>query len=697
MAWDARSRKPDPPLSAALLESLLGSAPVIVAFVGPDRRYLTVSDGLARLHGSSRDQLFGRPVAEVLPDLWPQLDPLYTRVLDHGETVSNVELQHRRPDTPHTLSWLASYYPVRFEGRIVAAGVILVDITELRHATAALRESEKRLGYALQAASEGMWDWNIRTGETYYSEALLGSLGYSADEIRPDIDFWHGIVHPEDLPAAESALGAHLEGRANVFRCENRLRMKSGAYRWYVHRGKVVERDDDGRPVRMVGTDTDITERKEAEAALRQLKETLEARVADRTAQLEGAYRELAARAAELERLLRFRSEFLANMSHELRTPLNSLLILSRMLGDNPAGNLTDRQVQYARTIQASGEDLLKLIDDILDFTKTESGAVSLHYEAVALADVTQTLQRTFRHIAEQKGIEFLIGTSAALPPTMEADSMRVRQILTNLVSNAFKFTERGRVAVNVCVASRDTGAPGDDMIAFEVADTGIGIAPEQRELIFEAFRQADAGSTRKYGGTGLGLAISRQLATAMGGSIELSSELGKGSTFTVYLPRSVQRDRPAPHEPAAVAERPVRPHAAIETATAAADTAPMKVLVVDDDARNRFSLAAVLEEQGYKVLTAESGQATLEALNRQPDIRCVLIDVMMPDMDGYETTRRIRAQRRFEKLPVIAVTAKAMAEDFQKCMESGCTEYLAKPVDIARLLRIVQNVSPRP
>src|SRR5574338_614916 len=294
MAWFARSSKPDPPLSAALLESLLGSAPVIVAFVGPDRRYLAVSDGLARFHGTSREQLIGRPVAEVLPELWPQLDPVYTRVLDHGETVSNVDLQHQRPGTPDALGWLASYYPIHFEGRIVAAGVILVDITELRRATAAQRESDKRLGYALQAASEGIWDWNIKTGETYYSEGLVRSLGYSADEVKPDIGFWHGIVHPEDLPAAEAALAAHLNGHTPVFRCENRLRMKSGAYRWYVHRGKVVERDADGRPLRMVGTDTDITERAQAEAALRQLKETLESRVADRTAQLEGAYRELA-------------------------------------------------------------------------------------------------------------------------------------------------------------------------------------------------------------------------------------------------------------------------------------------------------------------------------------------------------------------------------------------------------------------
>lgn len=699
MEPDSPHSRFDPARSAALLDSLLGSAPVVVAFVDRERRYRRVSDGLAKFHGMARDALIGRPVAQILPELWPQLEPIYARVLDRGETVTNVELQHQRAGQSEPFCWLANYYPVRAEGTIIAAGVILVDVTQSRRAAAAVRESEKRLAYALEAASEGLWDWNIKTGAAYYSPIWMESLGYAPGDVTPHVSFWESIVHPDDLPHVRQALQAHLEGKTRFYQCENRLRMKSGAYRWNVDRGKVVEWDTDGTPLRMVGTDTDITERKQAEDTLHRLNAMLESRVVERTQELADANRTLAAHAEELERLLRFKSEFLANMSHELRTPLNSLLILSRLLGDNPEGNLTARQVSYARAMQGSGEDLLQLIDDILGFAKTESGTLSFHYEPVAFSDVIQTLQRTFRHVAEQKGLDFMIGTSPALPYSFVTDPMRLRQILANILSNAFKFTERGRVSVNICPAPRAVTPPSPssrsrNLVAFEVSDTGIGIAPEKREIIFEAFRQADAGTDRKYGGTGLGLAISRQLTAQMGGEITLASELGKGSTFTVYLPmRAKDEDATASREPAgqsagtedsAVAE--------FSEAVSSAGTEG-KILVVDDDPRNRYSLTAVLEAEGYAVVVAGSGEAALKALERQPDIDCVLLDVMMPDMDGYETARRIRARRRFERLPIIAVTAKAMAEDMQKCLDAGCSEYLSKPVDTTRLLEIIKTL----
>ena len=687
MATDTTSQ-PDTPLSTPLLDSLLGTAPVVVAFVDPQRRYLAVSEGLAKFHGLPREALVGRPVAEVFPELWPELAPIYTRVFERGETVSNVELQHQRAGEPEPRAWLASYYPVYAEARIIAAGVILVDITERGRAAAGLRESAKRLSYALDAASEGLWDWNLKTGYTYYSPGWIETLGYSPEEVPSHISFWQSILHPDDTARVREQLQAHFEGRTRIYRCELRLRRKSGEYRWDVCRGKVVEWDENGTPLRMIGTDADITERKRAEEALHRLNATLESRVQARTEELAQANRALMARAEELERLLRFKSEFLANMSHELRTPLNSLLILSRLLGDNPEGNLTEGQIQYARTIQASGEDLLQLIDDILDFSKAESGALSLRYEHVAFADVIRAVQRTFRHVAEEKGLDFVIGTSAALPYGMETDPVRLRQILTNLTSNAFKFTERGRVSVNIYPATDAPGAPGTDLIAFEVSDTGIGVAPREREIIFEAFRQGDEGTTRKYGGAGLGLAICQQLASAMGGAITVESEVGKGSTFTAYLPRAQREPRQPPAPPQEDAGAP-----AGASDSAAKTERASKILVVDDDARNRFSLGAVLQAGGYDALTAESGESALDALARQPDVECVLVDVMMPGMDGYETTRRIRAQPRFRDLPIIAVTAKAMPEDVEKCMDAGCSEYISKPVDTARLMEMIQTL----
>jgi len=553
----------DPARPAALLDSLLGSAPVIVAFVDPGRRYLRVSDGLAKFHGLPRDALVGRSVAQVLPDLWPQLEPIYARVLDHGETVAYVELQSRRPGRKEPVYWLASYYPVQVGAEIIAAGVILVDITE----------------------------------------------------------------------------------------------------------------------------------RKRAEDALHRLNATLESRVAERTEELARVNRELAARARELERSVRFKSEFLANMSHELRTPLNSTLILSRLLADNPEHNLTERQVNYARAIQGSGEDLLRLIDDVLDFAKTESGTLSFHYEQFAFSGVVRTLQRTFRPVAEGKRVEFVIETSPNLPYGLETDPVRLRQILTNLLSNAFKFTERGRISVSIYPVGQGHHLRHPGMVAFEISDTGIGIPKEKRELIFDAFRQADAGTGRKYGGTGLGLAISRQLATQMGGEIRLVSEPGKGSTFTVYLPMRAEQQAAAALS-GTPSDAPSGKGARQEFAlTSAAEGGKGTILLVDDDPRNRYALSAVLEAEGYTVVTAANGEAALEALERQPDIDCALVDIMMPGMDGYETTRRIRAQPRFARLPVVAVTAKAMASDLQKCMKAGCSDYLSKPVDITQLREILQTL----
>jgi signal transduction histidine kinase len=260
----------------------------------------------------------------------------------------------------------------------------------------------------------------------------------------------------------------------------------------------------------------------------------LESRVLSRTAELEEA--KVAA-----ERANEAKSQFLANMSHELRTPLNSLLILARLLADNPGGKLSEKQVKFAQTIHASGVDLLTLINDLLDLAKIESGAVTaLHVGPVRFEDLREDLERAFRQLAQDKGLEFSIGVDPALPATMRTDAGRVKQIVKNLLANAFKFTLRGSVELHITAE-----APAH--VAFAVTDTGIGIPPDKQELIFEAFRQADGSTSRKYGGTGLGLSISRELARLLGGELRLESRPGQGSTFTLVLPLADQRPTATP------------------------------------------------------------------------------------------------------------------------------------------------------
>ncbi|HKC20435.1 MAG TPA: response regulator, partial [Candidatus Dormibacteraeota bacterium] len=580
--------------------------------------------------------------------------------------------------------------------------------------------------------------------------------------------------------------------------------------------------------------------------------------LAEQNSEVENAKALVEEKAEQLEITSRYKSEFLANMSHELRTPLNSLLILAQELAANPDGNLLPKQVEYATIIRSSGTDLLKLINDILDLSKIESGTVALDISNWPLAELRPMLERTFRHVADATKLAFHIDLRPGLPETIPTDPQRLQQILNNLLSNAFKFTERGKVEF---VAEMATGgwSPSNEglnraaqVVAFRVVDTGIGIPIEKQQSIFESFAQADGSTSRKYGGTGLGLSICRSLTRLLGGEIRIQSEPGVGSIFTIYLPliapallrRYTQDDgaeassetapalvavhgngngsgHPAdsvttangsstaakkllvveddpvqrqyisdlmattatqtvgvssgdealallqnerfdcvildlglpgmsgwkvieelqsrqslgstpllvytarnltrkeeiklgkaaksivikdarsperlkqeissillePDQAGNAAEQKTEANGA-ETANAA--LAGKKVLVVDDDIRNIFALTAMLERQSMEVVSVDSGQEALDLLREEDDIDIALVDVMMPEMDGYVTMSKMRSLRAFGERPIIALTAKAMKGDREKCIEAGASDYIAKPINNAHLLSML-------
>jgi CheY-like chemotaxis protein len=535
-------------------------------------------------------------------------------------------------------------------------------------------------------------------------------------------------------------------------------------------------------------------------------------------------------------------------MSHELRTPLNSLLILAEQLADNPKGNLDARQLEFARTIHGAGSDLLSLINDILDLSKIESGTVTLEWNEYRCEHLHAYVERSFRHIAETRGLRFEVELAPDLPAALLTDITRLQQILRNLLANAFKFTTKGRVSLSIRPIASGWSpqnaalAQADAVLAFTVADTGIGIAPDKLKLIFDAFQQADGSTARKYGGTGLGLSISRELARLLGGEIQVSSELHGGSSFTLYLPQKhfaasagpgweapmlageaapacaaaaggepqlllvedepVQRDAIVSAFEAAgwqvhsaenggralqmlksagkldcmvfdlhlpdidgidlldmmvrdpqLRDIPVLIHTAAEldaaglarlqklaravvikdagsaarlvqevaqllqapaaaeparaltlqTALAPAQAQPepqeayaalagRQVLIVDDDLRNIFALSSLVERHRMSVLFAENGRAGIDILAEHEDVDIVLMDVMMPEMDGYDTMRAIRRIPECANLPIIALTAKAMKEDREKCLAAGASDYIAKPVESARLLEMMQR-----
>jgi signal transduction histidine kinase/CheY-like chemotaxis protein/HAMP domain-containing protein len=606
-------------------------------------------------------------------------------------------------------------------------------------------------------------------------------------------------------------------------------------------------------------------------AELEQQAQLLEERNRDietKNREIEQARLGLEEKAAQLALSSRYKSEFLANMSHELRTPLNSLLILSKLLSDNEAGNLRPKQLEFARTIRAAGTDLLELINDILDLSKIEAGKMDLLFDAIRLDDVSAYVRRTFEPVAADKGLAFEIVIADDVPTAILTDEQRLQQILRNLLSNAFKFTAEGGVTLRI---ERD----GEDRLAFAVIDTGIGIAEEKLQVIFEAFQQADGTTSRTYGGTGLGLSISRELARALGGEIEVQSTLGRGSVFTLRIGvngsarmgafgsdlRSEHGQLPAPGaggyglgvpqlgSPEPVGEltlasgnaeiadvRSLRPRRrapapirrllvldrgglAIEavrgvvgrdhgvelicatapdeilaaftqgpadclvigsrlsksrvfalldelreypdlqglpvilrldrTVTArdrarlrryapvllpqvvesdealAAETAVVlhppepdndrghagpavgdggngdaersrlegrRILLVDDDVRNLFALASLLEDRGAEVVFSETGHEALAILESDRRIDLVLMDIMMPQMDGYETIGAVRAIPALRDLPIIAVTAKAMEGDREKSIAAGASDYITKPVDPEKLTSLIRG-----
>ncbi|MDT8979428.1 response regulator [Paenibacillus sp. chi10] len=609
----------------------------------------------------------------------------------------------------------------------------------------------------------------------------------------------------------------------------------------------------------------------------------------EKNEELEGARTILERQTLQLALASKYKSEFLANMSHELRTPLNSLLVLSQLLAENKEGNLGQKQVEYARTINMSGSDLLKMIDEILDLSKIDAGKMQLNFETVYLSELASFMSDSFETIAEQKGLEFKVEIDPDLPSSLVTDGHRVKQVVRNLIGNAFKFTTKGSVTLHIAKAKPEQlpsplQEADEPYLAIHVVDTGIGIPKDKQDLIFEAFQQLDGTTSRNYGGAGLGLSISRELARLLGGKLQLVSREKEGSTFTFFLPMKAVEPSSIPVNSTvalyekAIAEaqaaltvegeeghtseersKLVKPHlpqvsanhegmpltaweeallkevavseevdghkwpfgekklliveddgpqrqslialiegadvavTAVSTGTEALKVlgeekfdgmvldlllpdmtgfelmdeishhsrirripiivytgklldskeetelkkraqsiiikdvksperllqetmillkrseevqlsdekenqgpsdmllSGKRVLLVDDDVRNVFALSSVLEQYDMNIVYAENGREALEALDGEENFDLVLMDMMMPEMDGYEAMRRIREQPRFEKLPIIALTAKAMKEDRNKCIEAGASDYVSKPFQTEQLLSLMR------
>ncbi|MGG6296308.1 PAS domain S-box protein [Leptolyngbya sp. AN02str] len=525
--------------------------------------------------------------------------------------------------------------------------VMVRDITEHTRSEMALKLSEERLHLALEASRDGLWDWDLATGIVYLSAYYQEMLGYAPNEQIMDVDVWESMIHPEDKPWVLEGLQNHLQDHSVQYAFDYRVRCKSGEWKWIADYGKVVARDGQGNPLRMIGTRKDISDRKQKELDLQQ-----------------------ATTAAEAANLAK--SMFLANMSHELRTPLNVILGFTQLMSHDLS--LSASHKADLQTIQRSGDHLLSLINDVLDLSKIEAGHGILEEATFDLISLLHTLRIMMAERAKARSIQLQFHIAPEVPQFIIADEQKLRQILLNLLSNAIKFTHQGRVTLRIGV--RSDGLNRSDslshsssslILCFELCDTGIGIATEELNTIFDAFVQAEAGK-KTVSGTGLGLTISRNLLELMHGEISVESVPQVGSTFRFSIPvgsaSGIEADLAQLERPV-VSLVPGQPH--------------RRILVVDDQRENRLMLVRLLTQLGLDVQEAATGYEAISIWQDwHPDL--TWMDIRMPGLDGYETTRQIRALEQGHASIIIALTAQASQSDRTLALAAGCNDYMSKP-----------------
>jgi len=681
---------------------------------------------------------------------------------------------------------------------------IRTDISAQKQAEKDITESKKRLELVIENTEVGIWDWYIQTTSVSFNQRWAKIIGYDLEELMPiNLNTWHSYIHPDDLPRYKQALKQYWDGDTERYACELRMHHKQGHWVWIFDTGKTVELLASGQPDRMIGTCLDISLHKENELVLEKAKE-------------------------DAESATRMKSEFLANMSHEIRTPMNAVIGFGDILLQT---NLTEKQRSYMNTLSLSAHALLTLINDILDFSKIEAGKLQIEEIDFDLQTTLDKVSDLLINGATQKGLEFITVLDKDIPSALRGDPLRLTQIMTNLISNAIKFTETGDVLVKVKLIDFDNDNDhvyDDDTqnipfvkLHFCIEDTGIGLSELQISNLFQSFTQADGSMSRKYGGTGLGLAISKQLVELMGGKIGVTSQAGKGSQFWFTLcfakqtkqqtllfqtstqlrgmkvlsvehqsdPNSIinlllrsfsfnpilakiddstiidtlkqqtdiklviihcshsghkatdlanhiEQAFDGSHDMKpkvimilpfqaesleqvgnhsfidAILDKPLNQSRLFNTiidevfkqkieptkpnTEGAYYITPLdmqlilqdaQVLLVEDNNINQQLASEILLQEGIQITLADNGQHALERLAAYNGFDAILMDVQMPIMNGYEATQQIRNHSTYQHLPIIAMTAHALAGDEQKCLEAGMDDYISKPIEVAQLL----------
>ncbi len=642
--------------SDALLRAVIDQMPDVFVLKDEHGNFLLCNQTVARLYSTTPEAMVGKHdgdfgVPKEMADFFRQ-NVLDIMARGEAETVYEDSVDASTGEVRHFRSIKTPIKDPDGRNQII---VTAQDITDLIHAQKRVAESESRLQNVLDVIKEGVWDWHIPTGKLVHNGQWFELLGMQSDGLQNELTAFLSMIHPDDRDDVMSRVSDLLEGRKGIYFSEHRMLRADGAVIWVQDRGRIAEWDEQGKPVRMVGSFSDITQRKESEAALHSAKQ-------------------------EAEMASRAKSEFLATMSHEIRTPMNGVIGMTSVLLDTP---LNPEQRSYVETIRESGDALLAIINDILDISKLEAEQMQFEDNEFDLKQLVNGVIDILRPRVNTDKLALVLDDRTPSQHHYLGDAGRIRQIILNLLGNAIKFTHEGEVRLEVDIQKTAEQA---EFVHFSVIDTGIGIAADKLDGLFENFVQANAAITSRYGGTGLGLAICKRLVKGMGGVIGVESQLGKGSRFWFDIPLKRVPDSDTYEITAEIQ--------AIEENQNEDRDVPLKVLVVEDNMVNQLVARKLIGKYGHSVDVAANGLEALEAI-RQRRYDLVFMDVRMPEMDGLTATREIRAmQDDRHSVPIVAMTANATNDDVHECRAAGMDDFVSKPINAIKLAGLLKRFS---
>ncbi|MGI5998076.1 MAG: PAS domain S-box protein [Lutispora sp.] len=615
------------------------------------------SKGAKEKFGFSEEEIIGKNVSILIPEDKLAESANEREAVKRGKVIENFETV-RVSKEGKNIEVSISISPIYDSDKeFIGAIAIYKDISDKIRLEKKLAEYEKIARLALEGGQFGIWDMNLITDEIYHYNNWKRILGYEEQEISDSCDSWKKLIHHEDLPYVLEKFHKQFEGEDYIV--EYRIKCKTGQYKWLRTKGRVVQWSEDGKPMRMIGTNEDITDRKLIEQELKEKCKQLE--------QLK----------KEAEAANKAKSNFLANMSHEIRTPINGIIGMLQLL---ELTLLNEEQRRYVNRMKESTDLLVAIINDILDISKIEAGKLKIENKPYDLFITINTIYNNLLLQGSSKGLEIGFYFDPKIQTKVIGDEMRLKQILTNLTNNAVKYTDEGYITLRAELICSDSSF---QKVRFAVIDSGIGVDGELKDKIFDNFEQGDLSNEKKYMGVGLGLSIAKRLAEEMGGTISYESEVGVGSSFYFICNMKLSAE---------VNNQDLQCFGSNSIDRKADNFNNRKtILYIDDNLIDHEVMQGILSRKGYDLISAYNGKEALEVL-RSHNIDLILMDIQMQGMNGYKITEMIRKEFDKKHMPIIAVTAYAMREDRDKCIQAGMDDYIAKPYDINYLYSILEK-----